>query len=192
MTRHDVRQKVASLITILVLMTVLIGMLLCLGDAKIVTAEEQTATSKYIMEFGGVEVDMSQYAYQDISSSDVITENNIDEYVPTEWFNAENGSIGYVGRNYGFLLEVDGGRNRVLLFTIDYINNFVDDSSLTISISVVAVSASAVPASTIFMASSSDVFSSMDAYGESESVVCVVDASSEESPALIFASNALS
>lgn len=137
MTRHDVRQKVASLITILVLMTVLIGMLLCLGDAKIVTAEEQTATSKYIMEFGGVEVDMSQYAYQDISSSDVITENNIDEYVPTEWFNAENGSIGYVGRNYGFLLEVDGGRNRVLLFTIDYINNFVDDSSLTISISVV-------------------------------------------------------
>lgn len=137
MTRHDVRQKVASLITILVLMTVLIGMLLCLGDAKIVTAEAQTATSKYIMEFGGVEVDMSQYAYQDISSSDVITENNIDEYVPTEWFNAENGSIGYVGRNYGFLLEVDGGRNRVLLFTIDYINNFVDDSSLTISISVV-------------------------------------------------------
>lgn len=125
-----------KLVALWVALAIMMAMLAC-ANSYVVLAEEQTDATENILEYGGIEVDMSKYQRTKITNDTIINEDTIGDFVPTEWFNAENGSIGYVGRNYGFLLEVDGGRNRVLLFTIDYINNFVDDSSLTISISVV-------------------------------------------------------
>lgn len=125
-----------KLVALWVALAIMMAMLVC-ANSYVVLAEEQTGATENILEYGGIEVDMSKYQRTKITNDTIINEDTIGDFVPTEWFNVENGSIGYVGRNYGFLLEVDGGRNRVLLFTIDYINNFVDDSSLTISISVV-------------------------------------------------------
>ena len=136
MKKQSIMSGRTIVLALLIVVVALMAMLSCVST-KVVFAEEATGTTDNIMEFGGVEVDMSKYQQVTITKETKINSETIDNFVPTEWFNAENGSIAYVGEHYGFLLEVDNGRNRVLLFTIDYENTFVDDSSLTISISVV-------------------------------------------------------
>ena len=112
MKKQSIMSGRAIVLALLIVVVALMATLSCVST-KVVFAEEATGTTDNIMEFGGVEVDMSKYQQVTITKETKINSETIDNFVPTEWFNAKNGSIAYVGEHYGFLLEVDNGRNRV-------------------------------------------------------------------------------
>lgn len=137
MVKTEKRMALLLLISIILLAASLI----CLSKNATIVAEDNSDRQN-ILSYDDIDIDMSVFKEKPLpngikENKTLINEDNIGQYVPTDFFNAANGMISYIGRYYGFVLEIDNGRNRVLIFSIEYINEFVDNSSFSIKIEVV-------------------------------------------------------
>lgn len=153
--RKTNKTSFGQIAAIILLVTIMFTALIVTGQSFVVSAEEdstqedqtpevEVVITPYIIEHDGITADLSRFNTVKLpvlgeseEMADKIDENNIGNYVPIEFFSTSNTVISYLGRFYGFVLEIDGGRNRVLLFRVEHSRAFDDMSEYGFKLEVV-------------------------------------------------------
>lgn len=102
-----------------------------------ISAEIQTESFSELSATGDT-ADLSRFdqVYLPENPKEDIDRTNISSYVPIEYFNKNGTVLTYLGENYGFIVQVDGTRNRVMLFTVSYTNH-ENDNGFDLTLEVV-------------------------------------------------------
>ena len=102
-----------------------------------ISAEMQTESFSELSATGDT-ADLSRFdqVYLPENPKEDIDRTNISNYVPIEYFNKNGTVLTYLGENYGFIVQVDGTRNRVMLFTVSYTNH-ENDNGFDLTLEVV-------------------------------------------------------
>ena len=117
-----------GLLMVLLTLSMTVGTISAETDSEAVTYLANSGEGADLSRFDEIELPLNPR--EDINHS------NIDEYVPVEYFNQNGTVLTYLGRNYGFVLQVDGTRNRVMLFTVNF-ENHEDRNGFDFTIEVV-------------------------------------------------------